>query len=107
MSANPPVSLSQSLKAYFGPERWTRLLKQMAMRGLEPQALADHITSIRGMQHAGNEAAWVVKAAHHALLLCGSVPSPQDYTALLQAINTSAPKPAKLGGKHDPAPPSA
>lgn len=113
--SDPINALIPAWQAYFGDDRWTKLLRQMQLRGLTVEAVASHIESIRGAQCEGNEAAWQICAAHHLIRLCGGVPSVDDCQRLREALvpapvvpaEATPAKPKRGGGKADPAPPPA
>ncbi len=86
------------IETYFGPERWTALMKQAAQRNLTPANVETLCGNLRRTRRQwvmveGNDRAALILAANHLILELGRRPTQEDEAALENALKAS-PTPA-------------
>lgn len=104
----------EMLKKAFTPQRWAGIEKQAALHALDAaglQALCTETLATSAARHPGNEDAALYSAANRLLLHLGSTLKPEDVQRFEAALKSGGrrakgveSKPAKRGGKADPAP---
>lgn len=78
-----------ALAAHFGPERWKRIIKQCAQRGMHAahiQTLADRMIGTRQRWWPDNTALALAAAAIGFLCAIGSAPTAEDEAAYEAAL---------------------